>query len=80
VKRLDAIAYAVYRRLQKSYGDFGEIGIDLAVRSDQSVILFEVNPTPGRRMLRSISKEAREMSLIRLLEYASFKAGFDDGR
>jgi hypothetical protein len=80
VKRLDAIADAVYRRLQKSYGDFGEIGIDFAVRSDQSIVLFEVNPTPGRRMLRSISKEVRDMSLTRLLEYARFKAGFDDGR
>jgi glutathione synthase/RimK-type ligase-like ATP-grasp enzyme len=77
LRSLDAVAESVYHRLHKSYGEFGEIGIDLAVGSDKRVVLFEVNPTPGRRMLRSISKETREMSLTRLLEYASFRAGFD---
>jgi len=68
--RLDQVALDVANALDKRYGHFAEVGVDLALASEEDVKVFEVNPTPGRRMLRSISKDVRELSLRCLLEYA----------
>ncbi len=76
--QMDEIACAVTRLLAIEFGHFAEIGIDLAVDTSDKIFVFEVNPTPGRRMLRSLSPAIREMSLRTLLEYAS-RATAPDG-
>lgn len=74
--KLDNVALAVAETLRKKLGPFAEMGVDLAVRPDGRIIVFEVNPTPGRRMLRSLVGTVREMSLEYLLEYAIRATGF----
>lgn len=76
LQQMDHVALLVTRRLAISYGHFAELGIDLALTPDRKIFVFEVNPTPGRRMLRSLSDNVRELSLETLLEYASRATGF----
>jgi glutathione synthase/RimK-type ligase-like ATP-grasp enzyme len=70
IAELDEVALAVADHLQCLHGPFAEVGIDLAVRPSGDIAIFEVNPTPGRRMLRSLPGNVREMSLRSLIEYA----------
>jgi hypothetical protein len=74
--RCDDAALAIARWLQERFGPFAELGIDLAISDAHEVYLLEVNPTPGRRMLRLVGGDAREISLRNLLEYAISAAGF----
>lgn len=80
IDELDQVALAVARRLEHKYGRFAEVGVDMAVQDDGRVYVFEANPTPGRRMLRSLAGNVREMSLVYLLEYARRATGFDTER
>ncbi|SFU76318.1 Glutathione synthase/RimK-type ligase, ATP-grasp superfamily [Alicyclobacillus macrosporangiidus] len=70
LSRLDDVALAVAERLWQTYGAYAEVGVDLGLRSDGTPVVFEVNPTPGRRMLRSLDRRVRELSLEALVEYA----------
>lgn len=70
VSNMDRVAILVAEHLKKTYGPYAEVGIDLACRPDASIVIFEVNPTPGRRMLRSLGEAYRKLSLECLLEYA----------
>ncbi len=79
IAAVDGVALAVAKRLKRLYGPFAEIGIDLALRNSGEVVLFEVNPTPGRRMLRSLPGNIREMSLHCLVEYAIRATGISVG-
>lgn len=76
LRELDDAALAVATELTRRFGQFAEAGLDMALRDDDSLAIFEVNPTPGRRMLRCLSSELREMSLATLLEYAIHATGF----
>ncbi|OFW80174.1 MAG: hypothetical protein A2201_03670 [Alicyclobacillus sp. RIFOXYA1_FULL_53_8] len=80
IDELDKVALTVARRLQSQYGQFAEVGVDMAVQEDGNVYVFEANPTPGRRMLRSLTGNVREMSLVYLLEYARRVTGYDTER
>lgn len=80
VDALDDAALSVASRLRKVYGPFAEVGVDLAARGGGDVVVFEVNPTPGRRMLRSLSGNVREMSLRTLVEYAIRATGIEGGK
>jgi glutathione synthase/RimK-type ligase-like ATP-grasp enzyme len=76
IRQMDALALNAAGALRREYGPYAELGIDLAVTSERDIRLFEVNPTPGRRMLRSMNGELRKLSLDYLLEYAIKAAGF----
>lgn len=76
LSKLDHVALNVAETLRERHGPFAELGVDLALRRDGRIVVFEVNPTPGRRMLRSLSGDVREMSLECLLEYAIRATGF----
>lgn len=71
VTEMDRIAKQVVEALAKRYGAFAEVGIDMALTPDGQVYIFEMNPTPGRRMLRALGPGVRRLSLESLLEYAS---------
>lgn len=75
LRKMDEISLSVVSRLAKRYGQFAEIGIDLAVDKNERIFLFEANPTPGRRMLRALPSNVREMSLQALVEYATRVTG-----
>ena len=70
ITKLDDVAISVARSLSSRYGGYAEVGVDLACKRDGSVVVFEVNPTPGRRMLRSLGTSTRQLSLEWLIEYA----------
>lgn len=76
IRELDHAALAVANELTRRFGQFAEAGLDMALRDDDTLAIFEVNPTPGRRMLRQLSPDLREMSLVTLLEYAIHATGF----
>ena len=77
IAQLDRAALQAANELRQRYGPFAEVGVDLAIGEDNRVFVFEANPTPGRRMLRSLSGSVREMSLQCLLEYAIRATGFE---
>ncbi len=79
IAELDDVALAVTEHLERLHGPFAEVGIDLAVRPTGEIAVFEVNPTPGRRMLRSLPGNVREMSLRSLIEYAMRATGISVG-
>lgn len=76
---LDHIALKIAKELKSIYGPFAEVGIDLALNADGETMVFEINPTPGRRMLRTLDPELRQLSLTALLEYAISATGFHSG-
>ncbi|GMA61473.1 YheC/YheD family protein [Alicyclobacillus fastidiosus] len=76
IAKMDELASAVVKTLANRYGAFAELGVDLALRPDGRIFIFEVNPTPGRRMLRMLSPDTRRLSLECLLEYAIRATGF----
>lgn len=69
LRRMDDVAKRVVTTLAKKYGPFAEVGIDLALTEDGDIYIFEMNPTPGRRMLRSLDPGLHRLSLETLLEY-----------
>lgn len=78
IAEMDDIALSVVQILVQEFGPFAEVGIDLAVDTKDKIFMFEVNPTPGRRMLRALSPTVREMSLRALIEYASRAIRYQD--
>lgn len=70
LQRMDETAIQLVRTLAGKFGPFAELGIDMAVTNDGQIYIFEINPTPGRRMLRHLSTGIRRLSLDSLLEYA----------
>lgn len=70
LERMDEMSIQVMQALRDAYGSFAEVGIDLGLDTNGRIYVFEVNPTPGRRMLRSVSDSVRELSLRNLAEYA----------
>jgi len=76
LEEVDDVALRVTEACRSEYGPIAELGVDLAVNLAGDIRVFEINPTPGRRMLRLLSPELRELSLQYLLEYAINAAGF----
>ncbi|MBX6352369.1 MAG: YheC/YheD family protein [Thermoflavifilum sp.] len=77
---MDTLALQVARALRDRYGAYAECGVDLARDMDGQLYLLEVNPTPGRRMLRQLDPGVRRWSLDLLLEYAITAAGYAGGQ
>ncbi|WP_206922462.1 YheC/YheD family protein [Alicyclobacillus suci] len=76
IAKMDKLASQVVRTLAARYGPFAELGIDFALTPKGDIYIFEVNPTPGRRMLRMLSQDTRRLSLEYLLEYAIRATGY----
>ena len=69
-------ALAVFDVLAQLHPHLMELGVDIALHANGSAYILEVNPCPGRRMLRQVDPLLRRMSLVRVVEYAVFSAGF----
>jgi len=70
VDQLDEIAKAVAELARERFGPYAELGLDLAVSEDGRAYFIELNPTPGRKMLRRLDPKVHRLSLQALLEYA----------
>ncbi|TCP58936.1 YheC/D-like protein [Tumebacillus sp. BK434] len=73
---LDEAAHSICRVLEAKAGRIGELGIDFGVTAEGRIYLIEVNPRPGRQMLKQTSPGVRALSLLRNLEYAKYTTGF----
>ncbi|GLG00639.1 hypothetical protein Alches_06780 [Alicyclobacillus hesperidum subsp. aegles] len=83
LRTMDEVATRIAQRLGARHGPFAEVGIDLAVTEQADVFVFEVNPTPGRRMLRVLDADLHRLSLESLIEYvikAARRRGQSAGR
>ena len=69
-------ALAAFDVLAELHPHLMELGVDIALNANGNAYILEVNPCPGRRMLRQIDPALRRMSLVRVVEYAVFSAGF----
>jgi len=72
----EELARAAFAHLSVGRAGLVELGVDMAIDQEGAPKLLEVNPCPGRRMLREISPELRRLSLTRVVEYAVFCTGF----
>lgn len=76
LQRIDRAALCIVEVLEEHVGRIGELGIDFGLTKQGEVYLIEVNPRPGRQMLKQTSLAIRSLSLRRNLEYAKYTTGF----
>lgn len=72
----EIIAMLAFQVLQQKYSSLIELGVDIALDSLGRPFLLEVNPVPGRKMLRLLDPKLRRLSFLRVLEYAVWSTGF----
>lgn len=70
------LAQTAFVTLAKRRPGLVELGADVAIDRKGQPWLLEVNPCPGRRMLRDVDPGLRHLSLVRVVEYAVFCTGF----
>jgi hypothetical protein len=63
------IALRVFEVLRKKWPYIAEVGIDIGISPDGEIKIFEVNPVPGRKMLRQIDASLRIQSLRTVITY-----------
>lgn len=76
IRATDNLAFLIVRRLEQHVGPMGELGIDFGLDREGCIWLIEVNPNPGRKMLKLLDPKVRALSLQRPLEYARYTVGF----
>ncbi|TCS76243.1 YheC/YheD family protein [Effusibacillus lacus] len=76
IEKFDGLAFSIGKRLDRRFSGIGELGIDFGLDSSGHPWLIEVNPNPGRKMLRMTDTGIRALSLKRPLEYARYTVGF----
>jgi glutathione synthase/RimK-type ligase-like ATP-grasp enzyme len=76
LEEIDQAALNIVTVLEQRNGRLGELGIDFGVTKRGDVYLIEVNPRPGRQMLKQTSLSIRALSLRRNLEYAKYTTGY----
>lgn len=79
LQRFDQAAVRIAEALEQKAGRIGEIGIDFGLTQGERIYLIEVNPRPGRQMLKDTSPQTRSLSLRRNLEFAKLVTGFGKG-
>lgn len=72
IEELDRIALSAATVLEVDNPTVCEAGVDLALDNAGRSWVIEVNPRPGRKMLRRIDPELRTLSLLKPLEYAKY--------
>ncbi|HEU4965392.1 MAG TPA: YheC/YheD family protein, partial [Bacilli bacterium] len=77
LQEMDTAALRIAERLEAKAGRIGELGIDFGLTKQGRFFLIEVNPRPGRQMLKETAPDVRALSLRRNLEYAKFTTGYE---
>jgi YheC/D like ATP-grasp len=80
IRDADRIAIEIAKALDQRIGRNVEFGIDIAIDVKGKIWILEVNPRPGRKMLRLCQPEVRKLSLLRPLEYAKYATGYSEQR
>jgi hypothetical protein len=76
LQRLDEAALQIAAALEARSGRIGELGIDFGLTRAGEIFLIEVNPRPGRQMLKQTAPAVRDLSLQRNLEFAKYVTAF----
>ncbi|MCL7749466.1 YheC/YheD family protein [Halalkalibacter alkaliphilus] len=72
-KKLDDVLKLFFKALEKEYGPFGELGIDIALDKDGNLWYIECNAQSAKKsFLSAYDKETIESSYLNILEYAKF--------
>jgi hypothetical protein len=75
--RINSFLFTIYHYIEKSYGSFGEIGIDFALDVNDNLKLIECNSKPAKSCLViSYDQETINKAFLYPLEYAKFLSGF----
>ncbi|KUO97014.1 YheC/YheD family protein [Ferroacidibacillus organovorans] len=75
--RMESLACDLFEHIKRQHGELGEVGIDFAFDQDLRVYILEVNPCPGRRMLKNVDLRLRTRSITRILEHALCITGYE---
>lgn len=77
-EKIDQFLITVYTCTEKSYGPFGEIGIDFALDQQGKLWLIECNAKPAKdAMCQSYDEETIGKAFLYPLEYSKYIAGFN---
>ncbi|KYP82164.1 YheC/YheD family protein [Ferroacidibacillus organovorans] len=76
-RRAESLACDLFEMLQRQHGELGEVGIDFAFDQNLRIYILEINPCPGRRMLRNVDPRLRMHSITRILEHALCITGYE---
>lgn len=77
-EKIDKFLIMVYTCTEKSYGPFGEIGIDFALDQQGKLWLIECNAKPAKdAMCQSYDQETISKAFLYPLEYSKYIAGFN---
>ncbi len=63
------IAEQIFEILRQKWPYLAEVGIDMGISPDGDIKILEVNPVPGRKMLRQIDAALRIQSLRTVITY-----------
>lgn len=74
------LALAAADVVGKVYPTLAELGIDMLLDVGRRWWILDINPRPGRRILRLIDPELRELSIQKPLEYVKYATGFAEIR
>jgi len=76
-KRIREFLFTIYRRIEDSYGPFGEMGIDFGLDSDGKIYFIEANSKPAKDSLyKSFDAKTIRRAFLNPLNYAKFISGF----
>ncbi len=63
------LALQIFKILRQKWPYLAELGIDMGISPDGDIKILEVNPVPGRKMLRQIDADLRIQSLRTVITY-----------
>lgn len=76
-KKIEQFLITAYTCIEKSYGTFGEIGIDFALDTDGKIWFIEANAKPAKDALyQAYDRETIRKAFQYPLEYAKYISGF----
>ncbi|MHB8172767.1 MAG: YheC/YheD family endospore coat-associated protein [Thermincolia bacterium] len=77
MKNLQSLVMDVCKTLESSFGNQGELGLDLGVDKKGHLWLIEVNGKPAKTTLMKVEKNADCKAFRRPLQYAKMLSGFN---
>ncbi|MGG0240634.1 YheC/YheD family protein [Bacillus rhizoplanae] len=70
--RLERLLFNIFEKLELTYGSYGEMGIDIGIDKEGSLLLFECNIKPGKKSLWACDEQTIDRAFLNPLEYAKF--------
>lgn len=80
-KRITNLLHLAVNLIEKEYGNFGELGIDIALSKQKELFFIECNAKPGKDTIGlSGNKEGYMNSFLRPIQYCKLLAGYGESR